>query len=72
MKSLPIEQMSRAEKLMAFEALWEDLSRNEAEFESPGWHRDELLATEERVKAGQERFVDWESVKRQLREQGGK
>ena len=72
MISLPIKQMSREEKLMAFEALWEDLSRNEAEFESPGWHREELLATEDRVNAGKEQFVDWESAKRQLREQGGK
>ena len=71
MIALPIKQMSRAEKLMALEALWEDLSRNEAEFESPRWHRDELAATEERVKSGQEQFVDWESAKRQLREQGG-
>ena len=71
MITLPIEQMSRAEKLMALEALWKDLSRNEAEFESPGWHRDELAATEARVKSGQEQFVDWESAKRQLREQVG-
>jgi len=41
MISLPIKQMSRAEKLMALEALWEDLSQNEAEFESPGWHQED-------------------------------
>jgi len=70
MISLPIKQMSRAEKLMALEALWEDLSQNEAEFRSPDWHQEELAATEARVKAGQEKFVDWESAKKQLREQG--
>ncbi len=51
--------MTRAEKVMALEALWEDLSRNDAEFESPDWHREELAATQERVKSGLERFVDW-------------
>ncbi len=69
MISLPLKQMSRAEKVMALEALWEDLSRNEAEFESPDWHRDELAATEERVKSGEERFVDWETAKKRLRQQ---
>ena len=46
MIELPLKQMSRAEKLMALEALWEDLSRNEAEIVSPDWHREELAATE--------------------------
>ena len=63
MISLPLSQMSRAEKIMALEALWEDLSRNESEFESPDWHREELTAAEERVKSEEERFVDWETVR---------
>jgi hypothetical protein len=54
---------------MALEALWEDLSRNESEFESPDWHREELTATEERVQSGEEQFVDWETAKKQLRQQ---
>jgi hypothetical protein len=70
MLSLPLKEMSRAEKLMALEALWEDLSRNEAEFESPAWHEKELAATEGRVNSGQKQFVDWESAKRSLRKQG--
>jgi hypothetical protein len=59
--------MSRAEKLMALEALWEDLSRDETTLESPAWHLDELRATEERVKSGEEQFIDWESAKKELR-----
>ncbi len=69
MISLPIKEMSRAEKIMAMEALWEDLSRNEAGFESPPWHREELAATEQRVKSGEEQPVDWEQAKKQLRKQ---
>ena len=69
MIELPLKQMSRAEKLMALEALWEDLSRNEAEVVSPDWHREELAATEARVKSGQEQFMDWETAKRELRKQ---
>jgi len=67
MISLPLAQMSRREKLIALEALWEDLTRNADEFESPAWHRDELLAAEVRVKSGQEQFVDWQSAKDKLR-----
>jgi hypothetical protein len=69
MISLPLKEMSRAEKIMALEALWEDLSRDEAEFESPSWHQDELAATEARVKSGKEQPVDWEHAKKQLRKQ---
>ena len=69
MISLPLKEMSRADKVMALEAIWEDLSRPEADFESPAWHQQELAATEERVKSGQEKFVDWETAKKQLRKQ---
>jgi len=65
--TLPLKQMSRAEKLMALEALWEELSRDETEYESPAWHEEELAATERRVKDGKEQFVDWEKAKSQLR-----
>jgi hypothetical protein len=64
---LPLKKMSRAEKLMALEALWKDLSQNEADVESPDWHREELELTEKRVRAGQEKSVDWETAKRQIR-----
>jgi len=53
---------------MALEALWEDLSRDEAEFEPPSWHREELTAAEERVNSGGEHFVDWEAAKKRLRQ----
>ena len=68
MITLPIKEMTHAEKLMALEALWEDLSRNEEQLQSPAWHLDELRATEERVKSGQEQFVDWEVAKKELRQ----
>jgi hypothetical protein len=66
--TLPLKQMSRSEKLMALEALWEELSRDETELESPAWHQEELAATEHRVKEGKEQFVDWENAKKQLRQ----
>ena len=65
--TLQIESMSRAEKLQTMEAIWADLSRVEADVESPAWHGDVLRETEARVAAGQERIADWETAKLELR-----
>jgi len=62
-----IAQMSREEKLQTMEALWADLSRNDAAVESPAWHEDVLRETEARVASGQERIADWEAAKQELR-----
>ena len=67
MFALPLDKMSRAEKVMALEALWQDLIREEDRMESPAWHEDELAATQKRVDSGEERFVDWEIAKQELR-----
>ena len=64
---IQIAQMSRGEKLQTMEALWEDLSKDEAEVESPAWHDEVLRETEARVAAGQEQIADWTSAKRELR-----
>ena len=65
--TLQISQMSREEKLRALEAIWADLSKDDAQVESPSWHEDVLKETEARVAAGQERIEDWQTAKRELR-----
>ena len=65
--TIRIEKMSREEKLQAMEALWADLSKAEAEVESPAWHVNALKETAARVAAGQERIADWDVAKRELR-----
>ena len=66
--TLPLDKMSVAEKLRAMELLWADLSRNDAQFESPAWHEDVLRDREARIKSGKESFMDWETAKKQLRD----
>ncbi len=39
MNMLEIKKMSRIERLQAIEALWDSLLDEEAEVESPEWHR---------------------------------
>ena len=40
----------------------------EKQFESPAWHANVLRDREEKIKSGKEPFLDWETVKRQLRD----
>ncbi|MDA1086445.1 MAG: addiction module protein [Verrucomicrobia bacterium] len=65
--SIQIERMSRAEKLQAMEAIWADLSKDDAVLESPAWHHSELKRTEARMAAGQEQIRDWTDAKQELR-----
>lgn len=63
---LPLDKMTVAEKLRAMEMLWADLSRDEAQIESPSWHGDVLRDREARVQSRAEKFMDWETAKKQL------
>lgn len=67
MSALEIQQLPRQEKLRLMEALWADLSREEAEVESPAWHADALRETSERVARGEEKIIDWSQAKTKLR-----
>ena len=65
--TIQIAQMSREEKLQTMEAIWADLSRDDADVDSPAWHQEALKETEARVAAGQEQISDWTMAKRDLR-----
>lgn len=64
---VPLDQMTIPEKLRLMEALWADLSGNERDFESPGWHELVSKEREERHRQGQETPIDWEEAKDELR-----
>lgn len=65
--TIPLEKMSREEKLRMMEALWADLTKHEEEFVSPNWHEDVLKEREKRVQSGTEQYQDWDSAKDKLR-----
>ena len=67
--NLPLDQMTTEEKRQAMEALWADLTRNDEQFESPGWHKQVLQEREQRIESGQESFIDWEVAKKHLSEE---
>jgi hypothetical protein len=62
-----IARISREEKLLLMEALWADLSRTDSKVESPEWHEAALNETENRLAAGDEKLVDWDEAKTELR-----
>lgn len=68
--TLPIRRMSRADKLRAMEALWADLSGDEAEFQSPGWHGVVLRETERLIRGGKAKFSDWQTARSRIRRKG--
>jgi hypothetical protein len=66
---IDLQQMTIPDKLRLMEALWEDLSKQDAELKSPEWHGKVLAERERLVESGQEAFIDWEVAKRKLREE---
>ena len=58
--TLPLNRMSKADKLRAMESLWADLSADDKAFVSPRWHGEVLEETEKLVKSGKAKFLDWE------------
>ena len=66
--TLPLDQMTTAEKLQAMEELWKDLTGTDSEFESPAWHESVLNEREARLVAGEEIPIDWEVARKALRD----
>ncbi len=62
-----ISHLSKENKLKVMEAIWEDLSKDDMEVESPGWRHDALRDTERRLELGEEKAVDWNAAKKELR-----
>ena len=69
--TIQIAQMTREEKLQTMEALWADLSTDDANVDSPAWHEEVLKETEARVADGREQIADWTMAKRELRKRFG-
>jgi len=65
--SIKINHLSRKQKLMIMEAIWEDLLRSDEPTESPGWHKQELRETEQKYHTGEEKILDWQDAKNELR-----
>ena len=63
MNTSDIKKMSRSERLAAIEALWESLLDEEAQIESPDWHRDVLEQRRQRIESSQAEFISLAKLK---------
>lgn len=66
--TLPLTEMTTAEKLIAIEELWADLQRSPEDIPVPPWHADVLAAREERVRRGESKFSEWSDAKVRIRD----
>lgn len=65
---ISIENLSRSEKLIMMEALWDDLARDPIALSSPDWHAAALQETERAHAEKQSDFISWDAAKKSLRD----
>ncbi len=58
-----ISKMSVTERLQAMEALWDSLTHEENEVNSPNWHSEVLSEREEKIKNGEANFTSLEKLR---------
>lgn len=64
---IPLEHMTLEEKLQTMETLWDDLCRKNSDISSPSWHQDVLSERATALQNGNEKFIDWETAKKNIR-----
>jgi hypothetical protein len=62
-----LHQLPLKEKLFVMEALWDDLSKSDAELAVPKWHQETLDEREAQIDAGTAKFIDWDIAKEEIR-----
>jgi putative addiction module component (TIGR02574 family) len=67
--SLQLKNMSFEEKIQTMELLWDELCKDPEQFKSPNWHLDELKYREQLIKEGKAEYLDWETVKKDIRKE---
>ena len=64
--TLPLDKMTNEEKIMIMEKIWADLDKNNA-IDSPLWHKRILENRKKKVDSGEEKVLDWDTAKKNLR-----
>ena len=66
--TLPLDEMSVAEKIQVLEQVWDNLCQLEEDVPYPSWHWEILQAREQLVADNKARFMGWSEAKRSIRE----
>ena len=68
--TIDLQEMTTPDKLRLMEALWQNLSTSSnSEVPSPEWHGEILAERDRLINSGGETFIDWDTAKKQLREE---
>jgi hypothetical protein len=67
--TIDLREMTTSDKLRLMEALWQNLATTASEVVSPEWHAEVLAERDRLIASGEETFIDWETAKKQLREE---
>lgn len=65
--ALPLDKMSRKEKLQVMESLWDDLCQHAKQVQSQEWHAEVLKQREESLRVGDAEFSGWSAAKKRIR-----
>ena len=63
MTTAEIQKMSTAERIQAMEALWDSLTHDKSEIETPEWHGSILEGRMKKIKDGTAEFLTIEELK---------
>ena len=63
MNTIEIEKMSTIERLQTMEALWDSLLHDEADIDSPDWHKDIIQERMKKIESGNAVFVSIDELK---------
>jgi len=58
-----ISKMSVIERLQTMEALWDSLTHESTEVESPEWHAEVLSERKQKIESGDANFISLEELK---------
>jgi len=67
--SLPLDKMTRLDKLAVMERLWDDLCRDPDSIPSPSWHKDILETREQEITEGTAKFSSFDTAKERIKDQ---
>jgi len=66
--TIPLNKMSIEEKIQVMESIWDDLCKNEKDFPSPAWHEEILKSREDKIKNGEDKFLDWTKARKNIQD----
>lgn len=66
-ESFTLSDLTFSQKLNLMETIWDEITTDDKQLESPDWHKDILNDRENALESGKAKFSDWEEAKERIR-----